>query len=98
MTRRSPTLTDQINEAYVEINDKDASRLGIINDEKVVVSSRRGTIELKAVVTDSIKEGVVFMPFHFAEAAANKLTNDALDPIAKIPELKVAAVCIKKPE
>ncbi len=98
MTRRSPTLTDQINEAYVEINDKDASRLGIINDEKVVVSSRRGTIELKAVVTDSIKEGVVFMPFHFAEAAANKLTNDALDPIAKIPELKVAAVSIKKPE
>ncbi len=96
MTRRSPTLTDQINEAYVEINDKDASEMGIINDEKVVVSSRRGTIELKAVVTDSIKEGVVFMPFHFAEAAANKLTNDALDPIAKIPELKVAAVSIKK--
>jgi formate dehydrogenase alpha subunit len=95
MTRRSPTLTDQINEAYVEINNEDASNLGIENNELVKVSSRRGTITLKAVITEGIKEGVVFIPFHFAEAAANKLTNDAFDPIAKIPELKVAAVKIQ---
>jgi predicted molibdopterin-dependent oxidoreductase YjgC len=60
------------------------------------VRSRRGSISVEAWITDRIKEGVVFVPFHFAEAAANKLTNSALDPKAKIPELKVCAVRIEK--
>lgn len=96
MTRRSETLTDQLNEAYVEINNTDANNLGITSDDIVQVSSRRGDIRLKAEATDRIKQGVVFIPFHFAEAAANKLTNNALDPIAKIPEFKVCAVKIEK--
>jgi predicted molibdopterin-dependent oxidoreductase YjgC len=53
-------------------------------------------VEIKATVTDRTDRGVVFIPFHFAEAAANRLTNTALDPIAKIPELKVCAVKIEK--
>jgi len=54
--------------------------------------SRRGQIELDVRVTENIKQGVVFIPFHFAEAAANALTNSAIDPVAKIPEYKVCAV------
>ncbi|GAJ19888.1 unnamed protein product, partial [marine sediment metagenome] len=69
---------------------------GIKNSEQVEVSSRRGKIQLKALVTDKIKQGIVFIPFHYAEAAANVLTNPALDPVAKIPELKVCAVKIQK--
>jgi len=95
MTRRSSTLTGQVNEAIVEINPRDADVLRINNGDTVKVSSRRGEIMLKAGVTNRIKEGVVFIPFHFVEAAANKLTNPALDPVALIRELKVCAVRIE---
>jgi len=96
MTRRSETLTDQVNEAYMEINPVDAEALGIEEEDTVRVSSRRGSIELKADVTPRIRPGTVFIPFHYAEAAANRLTNNALDPDAKIPEYKVCAVKIEK--
>jgi formate dehydrogenase alpha subunit len=96
MTRRSKTLSDQLNEAYVEVNPTDAALLGIKDGEQVKVSSRRGEITLKARFTGRIKRGTVFIPFHFAEAAANRLTNNALDPKAKIPEYKVCAVKIQK--
>jgi predicted molibdopterin-dependent oxidoreductase YjgC len=56
------------------------------------VTSRRGEVVLRASVTEKTTIGVVFIPFHFAEAAANLLTNDALDPQAKIPEFKACAV------
>lgn len=98
MTRRSGTLTDQVNEAFMEISLKDAADLGVDDGDMVRVSSRRGEITLKADVTDRIKDGVVFIPFHFTEAAANVLTNPALDPQAKIPEFKVCAVQIERVE
>jgi len=60
------------------------------------VSSRRGSITLKAQVTTRIRPGTVFIPFHYAEAAANRLTINALDPQAKIPEFKVCAVRVEK--
>ena len=96
MTRRSETLTDQINVARAEINPFDAEKIGVKNGDRIEVTSRRGSISLEALVTNGIKEGVVFIPFHFAEAAANTLTNPALDPKAKIPELKVCAIRIRK--
>ena len=96
MTRRSWTLTDQVNEAYMEINPMDAEALGVMEEDVVRVSSRRGSIELKADVTPRIRPGTVFIPFHYAEAAVNRLTNNALDPDAKIPEYKVCAVKIEK--
>ncbi len=98
MTGRSPTLDSEFPEGFVEINPEDAQRLGISNGEIVKVSSRRGEIQAKARVTEKINPGVVFIPFHFAERAANRLTNPALDPIAKIPEFKVCAVNIKAVE
>ena len=94
MTGKSKGLNSICPESYLEINPVTAGQLGVKDGEKVAVSSRRGEIVTTAKLTGKIKEGVVFMPFHFAEGAANVLTNPALDPIAKIPEYKVCAVSI----
>jgi formate dehydrogenase major subunit len=96
MTRRSETLDNEVKTGWVEIHDEDAARLGISDGERVLVSSRRGKIEIPARVTEEIIEGEVFIPFHFKECAANILTNNAVDCIAKIPEYKVCAVKIEK--
>jgi formate dehydrogenase alpha subunit len=98
MTRRSPKLNSEVPEAYVEINNQDAAKIGLNGHKFVRVTSRRGQIELGVRVTDDIKRGVIFIPFHFAEAAANKLTNAAIDPVAKIPEYKVCAVKVEVAE
>jgi formate dehydrogenase alpha subunit len=92
MTRRSKTLTDQINEAFIEINERDAESLGINDNQMVTAASRRGLIRIRARVTDRIMRGVVFIPFHFVEAQANVLTNNAVDAESKIPEYKACAV------
>ena len=96
MTRRSPTLTEQVNEAFAEINERDAEKLGIHYGDMVKVASRRGEITLQARVTGGIMEGVVFIPFHFAEAPANVLTNNAVDAESKIPEFKACAVRVTR--
>jgi anaerobic selenocysteine-containing dehydrogenase len=62
----------------------------------VRVSTRRGAIETRAWVVERVAEGSLYIPFHFAEAAANRLTNDALDPISRIPEYKVCAAKLEK--
>jgi predicted molibdopterin-dependent oxidoreductase YjgC len=91
MTRHS-WLDDLFPEAMVEMNPADAARLGLKFGDPVRVTSRRGTIVLRARVTEKAIVGVVFIPFHFAEAAANLLTIDVVDPQAKIPEYKACAV------
>ncbi|EKQ51606.1 MAG: formate dehydrogenase, alpha subunit, archaeal-type [Methanobacterium sp. Maddingley MBC34] len=99
MTRRSTTLDREVPTGFVEINPEDAAKLGIKNKEMVKVKTRRGEIEVPAKVTSDIIQGTVFIPFHFAECAANMLTSgDALDPFAKMPELKVSAASIEKLE
>ena len=98
MTRRSEKLHQEVPEAYVEIHPDDASQIGLNGGKRVRVASRRGEIELGVRVTKRIRPGVVFIPFHFAEAAANALTNAALDPTAKIPEYKVCAVKVERVE
>ena len=89
MTHRSEPLSRRVPEVFVEINPKDAERLGTAQGEKVEVATLRGQVEARAEVTERVTEGVVFIPFHFPEA--NVLTTDALDPEARIPEYKVAA-------
>jgi len=92
MTRKTKSLPKYVKDAYVEMSSADIKELGIKDGDMVKISSRRGTIETKVVDTGTkLRKGDIFIPFHFAEAAANKLTNDVLDPIAKIPELKVCA-------
>ncbi len=82
-------------EALVQISPADAALLTIPDMQAVRVSSRRGSIVLRAKVTENVSPGVIFIPFHFAEAAANLLTIDALDPQARIPEYKACAVRIE---
>lgn len=94
LTRRS-RLDEIYPEPTVEIHPEDALRAGIRDEEWVNVRSRRGQIRVKAIVTERSPQGMVFIPFHFAEAAANELTLDARDPRAKIPDYKVCAVALE---
>ncbi len=96
MTRRVKTIEKHAGEPYIEISKEDAGILDIKEKEEVAVSSRRGTIRIKARITTKVPKGVVFVPMHYHEAAANVLTNDALDAQVKIPEFKVCAVKIAK--
>jgi predicted molibdopterin-dependent oxidoreductase YjgC len=94
MTRKSAAINQVSPTGYVEIHPEDATRLGISNGQKVQVATRRGRVITPAKVTENIEKGWLFMPFHFREGPANMLTNDALDPTAKIPEYKVCAAAI----
>ncbi len=96
ITRRSKGLNEIYPEPLVEINPQDAEELKVKEGELVEVASRRGKIRAKVQVTEKSGKGVVFMSFHFREAAANLLTNAALDPVSKIPEYKVCAVKVQK--
>ena len=98
MTRRSSGLSELNDHGYLEMNPADARDLGICNGDTVEVTSAHGSVEAEArVIRESApKRGVVFMPFHFADAPANRLTAANLDPTAKIPGLKVTAVRVHK--
>ncbi len=93
LTRHS-AVNELYPQAIVEINPADALLYNIEDGQPVQVASRRGMVVLRALVSERTRPGVVFIPFHFAEAAANLLTNDALDPLALIPEFKACAVNI----
>jgi len=94
MTRRVAPIESHAGTPYVEMNPADAKRLAIKDGETVTVRSRRGEIKIGARITPKVSEGIIFIPMHYQEAAANILTNDALDPKVKIPEFKVCAVNI----
>jgi formate dehydrogenase major subunit/formate dehydrogenase alpha subunit len=95
MTRRAKGLMEVYGEALVELNPGDAEKLGVNGKNIVRVTSRRGSIEAQAWVTDRVPPGMVYANFHFPEASANELTIAALDPVSKIPEYKVAAVKVE---
>ena len=96
MSRRAPGLEEKAPECFVEIAAGDAMDYGIGDGDKVRVKTRRGELVVRAQVSPKAVPGTIFIPFHFHEAAVNKLTNAALDPVAKIPEYKVCAVHIEK--
>ncbi len=98
MTRRASVLDALEPEAYVVLSPEDVGRLGLAPGERIRVATRRGAIEARTRVDQAVARGMVFMPFCFAEAAANMLTNPALDPIGKIPEYKFCAARIERPE
>ena len=91
MTRRASTLDALEPGAVASVSRGTIAQLGIRPGDLIRVSTRRGMVELAARQDDSIPDGVVFIPFAFAEAAANLLTNPALDPFGKIPEFKYCA-------
>lgn len=96
MTGRVDGLNELSGESYLEISPAVAEKLAVVNGDMLKVSSRRGTLNVPAKVTNTISGNTVFMPFHFAEGAANQLTNSALDPISNVSELKVCAVKVEK--
>lgn len=96
MSRRVAGLEAIAPEERVEIHPVDAEALDVCSGDLVKVTSRRGQVTARAEVTDRTPIGVVFMTFHYAESAANLLTNTALDPVARMPEVKVCAVRVER--
>jgi formate dehydrogenase alpha subunit len=96
MTRRTHLLDREERRAFVEMNPDDAAQLGIRDGGEATLTSRRGEITVFAKLTEIVPPGVLFMPFHFAEGAANALTNNELDPESHIPEFKVSAVRVRR--
>jgi formate dehydrogenase major subunit len=95
MTRRSSVLDDLEPEAMAFMAPRELKKLGVPPGGMLRVSTRRGTIELKARADSDVPLGMVFIPFCYAEAAANMLTNPALDPFGKIPEFKFCAAQVE---
>jgi predicted molibdopterin-dependent oxidoreductase YjgC len=101
MTRRAQGLMAIYGQALIEVNPSDAEKLGVNGHNgsdqhsRVRVTSRRGSIEAEAWVTDRVPPGMVYANFHFPESSANQLTIAALDPVAKIPEYKICAVKVE---
>ncbi|MBI4823163.1 MAG: formate dehydrogenase subunit alpha [Nitrospirae bacterium] len=95
MSRRTCVLERDEPICKIEINPEDALTIGIKDKSPVKVSSRRAEIKAFAELTERVPKGTVFIPFHFRESAGNLLTSPALDPCAKIPELKVCAVKVE---
>ncbi len=96
MTRRARGLDSREPVPTVELSPTDAAMLGVADGDCVRLTSRRNSIVIGVRVSERVRHRQVFVPFHFREAAANLLTNPALDPYAKIPEFKVCAVKIEK--
>ena len=97
MTRVSKHLDVEQKTGYVEINPKDAQKLRVSSNDPVLLTSRRGQMEVPARITRDVKPGTLFLPIHFGENPTNILTSsNAFDPLAKIPEFKVGAVKVEK--
>jgi formate dehydrogenase major subunit len=95
MTRRASVLDELEPEAVATLSPGDMSRMNIEPGAMIRVSTRRGVLELRARVDGAVPSGMVFIPFCYAEAPANVLTNQALDPFGKIPEFKFCAARVE---
>jgi formate dehydrogenase major subunit len=97
MTGKSKTLGNEISNGFVEVNPKDALKLGISNQEIVKIITRHGKIETRVKITSNIAQGIIFLPIHFLDGKPNLLTNSkVLDPSTKMPELKAMTAKIEK--
>lgn len=91
MTRPTPAIDRRQPECFVEIHAETAARLDVADGDRVQVTTRRGSIPARAVVGDRVRTDMIWMPFHFAEAPANTLTNDVFDPVTATAEYKCCA-------
>lgn len=96
MTMKTEGLNECAPECFVEISLEDAEKYNLENKSLINIASRRGAIKARLMVSSKAVTGTIFMPFHFAKAAVNRLTNAALDPVSGIPEYKVCAVKLSK--
>lgn len=98
LTRRSGTLVGMRGEDVLQVHPDDAADRGVADGDVVRVANDRGSVTVEAEVTPAVREGTVFMTFHYADPLVNTLTGDALDPAAKIPEYKHSAVRVEPAE
>jgi formate dehydrogenase major subunit len=98
MTRRAGVLDDLEPEAVAFMSPKELRRQGLRLGDYIKLETRRGIVEVKVRSDSDVPENMVFMPFCYAEAAANLLTNPALDPFGKIPEFKFCAARVSRVE
>ncbi|MEE8467082.1 MAG: molybdopterin dinucleotide binding domain-containing protein [Planctomycetota bacterium] len=97
-TRRESGLVSKQPESFVEIHPRDAQRRGIGEGDLVEISTRRGAVQVRAIVSRQVRPGCIWTPLHFAEARANILTNDAGDPVTQTAEYKVCAAEVTRLE
>ena len=95
-TRRETGLAAKQSDPWIEIHPRDAGRRGVADGDVVQVTTRRGQVTVRAVLSRQVRRGCLWMPFHFAEARANLLTNDAGDPVTQTAEFKVCAAEVTK--
>lgn len=95
MTGKTPEIDVIAPEALAEVHPTDAQRMGIKNGARLKISSRRGSVEIKAKITDRTQEGTISAPYNFAETPVNYLTLDALDRLSRTPEYKLCAVRVE---
>jgi len=98
MTRKTPEIEVLCPEALAEINPQDAAFLGINDLDTIEVSSRRGTVQLRARLTDRSQLGTIAIPYHFAEVPVNNLTLNSLDRLSRSPQYKICAIKVSKIE
>jgi formate dehydrogenase alpha subunit len=95
MTGKTPELDLISPECFAEINPVDAERLGVMEKSRVRLTSRRGSVEMRATITDRTQEGTVFTTYNHLEALVNLLTLDALDRLSRTPEYKLCAIKVE---
>ena len=98
MTRKTPEIEALCPEAFAEINPEDATRFGIADLDTMEISSRRGTVQLRAKITDRSQVGTIAIPYHFAEVPVNNLTLNSLDRLSRSPQYKICAIKVSKIE
>ncbi len=98
MTRKTPEIEALCPEALAEINPVDAARLGIADLDTIEVSSRRGSVQLRAKISDRSQVGTIAIPYHFAEVPVNNLTLNSLDRLSRSPQYKICAIKVSKIE
>jgi formate dehydrogenase alpha subunit len=98
MTRKTPEIETLCPEALAEINPVDAARLGITDLDTIEVSSRRGSVQLRAKISDRSQVGTIAIPYHFAEVPVNNLTLNSLDRLSRSPQYKICAIKATKVE
>jgi nitrate reductase NapA len=96
MTYKVPELKRAAPKGFLEINPRDAQKLGVKSKDKVRVTSRRGSLVIEAKVVDVPRDGLVYASFHDPDYLINLVTNDAYDALSKQPEFKIAAVKLEK--
>ena len=95
MSRKSPLLERETPDGVLFMNPRDVAAAGLHDHAPVGVRSRRGYLETRVIASEEMPEGLATMPYHFREAPSNRLTNDAQDPVTRMPELKACAVRVQ---